>query len=199
MAMRLGAAVLLAAWMAVSGGCGGEPTGSARVPGLPGDSLYHLAAVWRDQDGRSLQLRELQGDVQVVAMIFTHCPMACPAIVANLKAIERALPLRLRPDTRFLLVSMDHLRDLPPVLQHFARQKELDLQRWRLLHGSADAVRELAAAIGFRYAQVDGGDFSHSNLIVVLDRFGRPVFRLEGLDVQPGPAVQAIGLAAADG
>ncbi len=176
--------------------CGGEaPSAKARAPGLPDTSIYHLDHAFRDQQDRPLRLPDLQGRVQVAAMVFTHCPYACPVMVQNLKAIDAALPAAARDHVEFLLISMDVARDQPAVLAAYGRREGLDPQRWHLLHGGADAVREFAAALGFRYTEVEGGDFSHSNLLVVLDGDGREAFRHEGLKVEP--AVLALQVAAA--
>jgi protein SCO1/2 len=43
---------------------------------------------------------------------------------------------------------------------------------WRLLRGSQDQVRELAAVLGVKYRKVSETDFAHSNTITILDADG---------------------------
>ena len=83
------------------------------------------------------------------------------------------------------------MRDTPDRLAAFAKERKLDPSRWTLLNGDADAVRDLAVALDFKYQQVEK-DFAHSNLIAVLDQNGKPVHRLETLDGDIAPVVAAV-------
>ncbi|MBK8098663.1 MAG: SCO family protein [Planctomycetes bacterium] len=164
------------------------PTVAAAIPDT---SIHHLEHRWRDQQGREVTLRELGGRPALLAMIFTHCQYACPAIVGDVKKLLAALPAT-AADTRVVYATMDPERDTPEVLAAFAKTHGLPAEQYTLLHGSADAVRDLAAVLGVRYAQVAGGDFSHSNQIALLDRQGTVVFRLEGLNTDPAPLLQRL-------
>jgi formylglycine-generating enzyme required for sulfatase activity/cytochrome oxidase Cu insertion factor (SCO1/SenC/PrrC family) len=164
---------------------------------LPQDSLWNVAISWQDQTGATRVLTEFRGEIIVTAMIFTHCRFACPRTLQDLQGIEAALPAETRSRVRWLLVSFDAERDLPARLAEFAREKELDLARWTLLHGDADAVSLWAAALGVRYKQTPDGGFAHSNLITVLDAEGRAVARFDGLGVEAGPAAARIAALAA--
>ena len=48
-------------------------------------SIYRLPGKWTDQHNHNLELNQLKGKVQVIAMIFTHCAYACPRIVQDMK------------------------------------------------------------------------------------------------------------------
>jgi len=155
-----------------------------------GASVFQLDATWQDQTGANRSLRDFAGKPVVMAMVFTHCRYACPAIVADIRRIGAALPPQ-AGDTQFVLASMDDERDSPQELARFARDRGLDPARFTLLHGDAGAVRELAAAIAMRYVKTANGEFAHSNLITLLDRSGRVACRLEGIDQDPAPLLQA--------
>ena len=163
---------------------------------ISGASLYNLESTWRDQDGRERKISDIRGKVQVVAMMFTHCDYACPRILADLKAIES----QLEPNAQvgFLLASFDTERDQPKTLKAYAQTRGLSPRRWGLLHGSAPAVRELAATLGVKYKRMPSGAFSHSNLITVLDPGGEIIHRQEGLGADPLPALEAIRMQLAE-
>jgi protein SCO1/2 len=144
-------------------------------------SLYDLPSVWRDQRGDSVRLADLAGRVRVVAMIYTSCTATCPLIVADLKAIEAALPPERRDGVGFVLVSIDPERDTPGRLAEWARQTRLDPARWTLLAGDDAAVRELAASIDVRYQAQPDGELAHTNGVTVLDRTGAIAHRQVGL------------------
>lgn len=169
--------------------CGCAPPSEA----LPSDSLLRLAGRWTDQDGRAVALADLEGRPRVVAMVFSRCPGACPRLVADLRAIEAALPSD-RTDVGFVLASFDHARDDPARLRAWAAELRLDTAsgRWTLLHGGAGEVRELAAALGVQYQRLADGAYGHSNVITVLNRRGQPAARLEGLGADPGALLAAL-------
>ncbi len=159
---------------------------------LPGTSLYQLDAAWTDQHGRATKLADLRGRVVLVAMVFTNCRYACPRMVERMKRVEAALSPTERRRMRFLLVSLDPARDTVPVLAAFAKNSQINLGWWTLLRGAPDAVRELSAALGVRYKQVDSGDLAHANLLTMLDAGGSVAHQQEGLESDVNPMLIAV-------
>jgi protein SCO1/2 len=106
-----------------------------------------------------------------MTMGYTRCTSVCPAIVEEMKAVERELGARAR-DVLFVLVSLDPVSDSPEALMRFARDHHLDPARWRLLTArDGDAVRDFAAVLGVKYAPASG-EIAHSATIVAVDRRG---------------------------
>jgi protein SCO1 len=159
-------------------------------------SVHDLEARWTDQDGRECALGSLSGRVQVVAMVYTHCTHTCPAIVAEMKRLEAALPAEERGRVGFVLVSLDPERDTPEQLKRFATSVRLDPAAWTLLTGGPDEVRELAALLGIRYRPEADAQISHSNTYVVLNADGRMVHRQDGVGAGTGPVLARIREAA---
>ncbi len=145
-------------------------------------SLYQLESQWTSDVGREVKLGVLRGRPQIVTMFFTSCEYACPIIVANMKAIEQALPEALRGKVDFLLVSFDVARDTPAALKAYRAKEQLAPARWTLLRGKEDDVRELAALLGINYQRDAKGQFSHSNVITVLNAEGEVAFQQAGLN-----------------
>ncbi len=162
------------------------------------ESIYQLASTWTNQDGERLALDALHGRPVVLSMIFTNCTYACPMIVRDMKQIGAALPESLRGEVRYALVSLDPERDTPARLRRFATAHELDPTAWTLLRGSARDVRLLAALLGIRYRQEADGQFSHTNLITILNPEGEIVFQQEGLGSNPTPPASALADMLAD-
>ncbi len=131
-------------------------------------------------------------------MFFTNCEYACPILVGELKAIEARLAPEVRAKVDFLLVSMDVKRDTPAELAAFRERRQLARDRWTLLRGEADDVRELAALLGVNYMEDARGQFSHSNVITVLNAEGEIVFRHAGLEQDPTLLISAIEKASRD-
>jgi protein SCO1/2 len=165
----------------------GEPLGA------PTDfSLYHLDAAWTDQHGDQRALASLGGRVQVVAMLYTHCGYACPRIRLDMKRIEGELPPALRDRVGFVMVSIDPERDTPEHLRRYAESVRLDPANWTLLMAPDNTVLELAALLGVKYRRISETDFSHTDVITVLDPQGEIAHRQVGLGGAPGGTLKVI-------
>jgi protein SCO1 len=145
-------------------------------------SLYQLESKWTSDVGREVRLEVLRGRPQVVALFFASCEFACPITVNDMKRLEAALPEGVRDQIGFLLVSIDHERDTPEALRAFRGRQELGTQRWTLLRGGADDLRELAALLGVNYRKDARGQYAHSNLITLLNADGEVAFQQSGLN-----------------
>jgi protein SCO1 len=177
--------------LAISLGCEAAPAGhpgvvTATPPDVSGDSdrfsIYALdGEVWLDQAGRERALGSLEGRVQVLAMVYTHCYHTCPQIVADMKWLE-AMTEDLEDEVGFVLVSLDPDRDDPERLTRYAEGIGLDPERWTLLMGSEDETRALAALLGVRYRQEADREIAHTNELTVLGMDGEIAHQRKGLD-----------------
>jgi protein SCO1/2 len=166
--------------------------------GKPADrSLYQLESTWTSDVGRKVKLSVLRGRPQILAMFFSNCEYACPILVNEMKKLEARLPKDVLAKVDFVLVSFDTKRDTPEALATYRRKENLATERWTLLRGNNDDVRELAALLGVNYAQDPRGQFAHSNIITLLNAEGEIVFQHNGLNQDPGPLIAAITKAAA--
>lgn len=162
---------------------------------LADTSVYHVGGVWTDQDGEALELESLRGHPTVVLFFYGSCEHVCPTLIHDIQEIEGALSPEDLERTRFLLVTIDPERDTPEALRAMAGEKDLSLERYSLVHSDEMHTRGLAALLGVQYRDNRNGQFSHSNVISLLDASGVPVTRLEGLQ-QPNEAfVSAINAA----
>jgi protein SCO1 len=147
---------------------------------LPARSLFQLDAVWTNDAGRELTLRDFRGETLVVTMIFTHCAYACPMLVQDLRKIREQLPPAIRPRVRFVLVTFDTERDSVAVLRTYREAQALD-DRWTLLRGSTADTQTLAMLLGIQFRREANGQFGHSNVITVLSADGEVVHQRTGL------------------
>jgi len=159
---------------------------------LTDESLYQIGVTWSDQNGRSVQLASLRGKPVVISMVFTRCAWACPMIVQDMKKIAARLPDDVKDRVHYVLVTLDPARDTPDVLAEFARTHHLDATQWTLLRGTASDVRLLAALLGTRYREEANGQFSHTNMISILNEEGEIVHVQEGLGSDPTGSVDKL-------
>ncbi len=184
--MKLPVALLGAALLSAAPFLAADEPAACCVPVAPAVplselSLYQLDATFTDDRGESFALTQLRGRPVVLTMFFASCGHACPMLVTDMARIRDGLPAAIRDDVALVLVTFDTMRDTPEALHAYRTQRHLDGQ-WVLLHGSDDAVSELAALLGVKYKRERDGMFSHSNLITVLDREGEIVHRRDGLN-----------------
>ncbi|HEY9175500.1 MAG TPA: SCO family protein [Verrucomicrobiae bacterium] len=156
-------------------------TATVAPTGLADKSLFQVESKWTTDAGKLIKLGELEGRPQVVAMFFAHCQYACPIIVNDMKRIEASLMPELRARVRFTLVSFDTKRDTPAALAAYRGTHALSADNWTLLHGEPDDVLELAALLGVKFKEDANGQFSHSNVITVLNSQGEIVLQQVGL------------------
>jgi protein SCO1/2 len=182
--------VLLPLAMTLAAACGpaSRPPGDGVATAPPSaaaeiaPSLYDLDVELTDQQGRETNLATLRGRPVVAAMVYTSCTTVCPRITADMRRLETHLAEGGRDDVQLVLFSLDPERDTSEALRRFAATHRLTSQRWRLFATSEDGVRELAAALGVRYAQEPGGEIAHSAMIFAIDRSGVVVHRQVGLN-----------------
>jgi len=158
------------------------PASSATAAPLDPRSLFHLTAVWHDQNGQAVKLTALAGQPAVLTFIYTSCPSVCPLTVARMQQLEATLPPAARQRVRFVLVSLDPGHDTPARLKQFSRAHHLDPQHWLLLNGENGAVRDLAAALDTHYRPLAGGNFAHDPTVYILDAAG--VLKTQTADLQ---------------
>ena len=162
---------------------------------LTARSIYQLDAKWTNDAGASVQLTSVRGQPVVAAMFFANCEYACPVIVSEMKRLGDTLPAEVRAKTHFVLVSFDTARDTPEALKAYRDRMGLGAN-WTLLRGDAAAVQEFAMLLGVKFKQDTRGQFSHSNVITVLNSEGEITHQRAGLAGDVSEAAKAVILAA---
>lgn len=150
---------------------------------LPDNSIFHLTSNWKNQDGKSMQLKDLQGKTIVMVMIYTSCKSACPILVSKMKQIEKKIDPKQLSNIDLVLVTIDPTNDTPERLKEFAKQNEMDAPHWTFLTSNEDDTQELANVLAMKYKKIDPIDFSHSNIITVFNPYGELVIQEEGLEI----------------
>jgi len=146
------------------------------------DSIYNLNSELTDKNGIVNNLGDLSGKVQVFSMIYTNCKTICPIIVANMKSIEKLVPKNVLDDVQFSLISLDPDRDSVPTLSKFFKEKKLNSKYWNLFKTTKDDTLKISLAVGVKYKKEKNNEYTHSNLIIILDKNGVIKMHHQGLD-----------------
>lgn len=160
--------------------CCAEAPAALPTAELPDASIYHFDAELTDDTGAPRRLADFAGRPVVLTLFFASCGYACPMLAHDMLKVQETLPPAVRDQVQFVMVSFDPERDTVAQLQAFRVQVGAD-DHWTLMRGDAADVRTLAMLLGVQYRKEPSGDFSHSNLISVLDAGGAIAHRREGL------------------
>jgi protein SCO1/2 len=155
-------------------------------------SIYNLPSKWTNQNNEEIQLNALKGDVLVMVMIYTSCQTACPRLVADMRGIEAQIPADKKDQVTLVFVSIDPETDTPERLKEFAKENQMDSDKWVFLRGSEADTREFSAVLAVNYKKISPMDFSHSNIISVFDQGGELAYQQEGLGVNNKETISKI-------
>lgn len=156
-----------------------DPENSKHTEG----SVYNLQANWLTQNGDQIQLEDLSDDYQLVCMIFTTCPEACPNLIGDMLSIDEALEPETKEKLNYLLVTIDPDVDTPERLADYAKLYDLNSDRWTLLQGEKPSTQELADLLGVEYKKYENGTLGHTNYLTLLNKNGEVIYRLHGIHV----------------
>jgi protein SCO1/2 len=129
-----------------------------------------------DQDGRTLTGEGLTGHWTFAAIGYTTCPDVCPMTMATFVALARQIGVAEGTGPRFLLVSVDPVRDTPQRLAQYVRHFNPNFQG---ATGTESDLQALVRDLGALYARVDdpksalGYTMDHSASIYLIDPQGR--------------------------
>ena len=142
-------------------------------PPLNGQMPLDLA--FRDETGRSVQLREYFGQKPVVlAFVYYGCPMLCDQVEQGVVGVLRMLSFNPGRDYEVVFVSFDS-RETPEMaaekkkkaLVHF-RRPETD-SGWHFLTGSQESIQAATKAANFRFSfDAKNNLFAHASGVLLL-------------------------------
>lgn len=161
----------------------------------PPPSIFDLGGTWRNQEGKAFTWNQTHGRYVVLSMVYTSCTRSCPLITERMRSIERELSNVHRAQVVFILMSFDPKRDKPEVLARFADKHHLDKNSWQLLTPAGDEARLMAAALDFKYKELQSGDFSHSDQITLVAPTGQIIMQESDLTKAPKSIGDAIAKA----
>jgi protein SCO1/2 len=163
------------------------PTASTMPPALqnvgfepPLDGQMPLDLSFRDETGRSVQLREYFGQKPVVlAFVYYGCPMLCNQVQQGVVGTLRMLSFTPGIDYQVVFISFDS-RETPDMaaqkkkvaLSHFGRSGTQS--GWHFLTGSQESIDAATHAANFRFNFFPKTNlFAHASGVMVLTPQGR--------------------------
>ena len=148
-------------------------------------------ATFTDDHGRTVRFGDLLSNKPAVVMLgFYQCPMLCDLVLQNLSQTLKRVDLTPGKDFDVIVLSID-----PTETTALAAAKKKNMiaaygrpetaKGWRFLTGRQDQIDTLAASVGFGYAPLPGGQFSHPAGLIVLTPTGHNARYLMGMRTPP--------------
>lgn len=134
---------------------------------------------FKDQEGRTISNKTVDGKVYVAEYFFTTCKSICPVMNKQMQRVYAKYGDD--PEFRILSFTVDPDVDTRDVMYQYALDHGVeDGSNWHFLTGSKKALYELARKSFFvlKPAEAEnigdgGSDFIHTNNFVLVDREGR--------------------------
>ncbi|HUA00575.1 MAG TPA: SCO family protein [Candidatus Aquilonibacter sp.] len=139
-----------------------------------------LDLTFRDEHGKTVELARYFGSKPVIlTLVYYSCPMLCTQVLNGLDRSMENIPPTIGKDFNVITVSIDPTER--PVLADAKKQLYVGMYGrpgaaagWHFLTGDQPQIKQLADAVGFRYAyDPDSKQFAHAAAIILLTPEGR--------------------------
>src|SRR4030095_144182 len=101
-----------------------------------------------NQDGQTFQLMDVRGKAVVMCFGYTSCPDVCPVTMSRITSALDRLSDKERAQVVTLFVSVDPMRDTPPVMKEYVESCDTNLVG---LTGSEEDIARVAETYQVSY------------------------------------------------
>ena len=139
-----------------------------------------LNLAFRDENGQTVQLAQFFGQKPVIlTLVYYNCPMLCTQVLNGVESGLKELPSDIGKQFEVVTISID------PTESHVLAKVKQEMyvgmygrpgaaQGWHFLTGDEPQIKQLADAVGFRYAyDPDTKQFAHASAIMLLTPEGK--------------------------
>lgn len=148
-----------------------------------------LNTPFRDEDGKTVRLRDLVDRPTIIAPVYYKCPNVCNFLQGGLAQTLPEVALQAGEKYRVLSVSFDET-ETPELARGSKRnylaatEGKIPPEAWRFLTGDRKNILALTDSLGFRF-QRQGVDFLHPVAVAVVSPDGKIVRYLYGTRFLP--------------
>ncbi len=139
-----------------------------------------LNLAFRDENGNTVELGQYFGQKPVIlTLVYYNCPMLCTQVLNGVESGLKELPTDIGKQFDVVTVSID------PTESHVLAKVKKEMyvgmygrpgaaEGWHFLTGDEPQIKQLADALGFRYAyDPDTKQFAHASAIMLLTPEGK--------------------------
>jgi protein SCO1/2 len=139
-----------------------------------------LNLTFRDENGQTVELAQFFGQKPVIlTLVYYNCPMLCTQVLNGVESGLKELPTDIGKQFDVVTISIN------PTESHVLAKVKQEMyvgmygrpgaaQGWHFLTGDEPQIKQLADALGFRYAyDPDTKQFAHTSAIMLLTPEGK--------------------------
>jgi protein SCO1/2 len=139
-----------------------------------------LDLTFRDETGQTVKLGQFFGSKPVIlSLVYYNCPMLCTQVLNGVERSLKDVPMDIGKQFSVVTVSIDPTER--PTLAAAKRALYTGLygrpgatEGWHFLTGDPPQIKQLANAVGFRYAyDPQSKQFAHASVIMILTPEGK--------------------------
>ncbi|AJO18647.1 SCO1 protein [Bacillus paralicheniformis] len=142
---------------------------------------------FQNQDGKTVSLESLKGQVWVADFIFTNCKTICPPMTSHMAELQKQMEEE-NLQARIVSFSVDPENDTPEKLKKFAANYPLNFQNWDFLTGYSQEEIEKFALKSFKAIvkkPEDEDQVIHQSSFYLVDQNGKVVKDYDGAKNTP--------------
>ncbi|MDE1360152.1 SCO family protein [Bacillus sp. GM2] len=142
---------------------------------------------FQNQDGKTVSLESLKGQVWVADFIFTNCKTICPPMTSHMAELQKQMEEE-NLQARIVSFSVDPENDTPEKLKKFAANYPLNFQNWDFLTGYSQEEIEKFALKSFKAIvkkPEDEDQVIHQSSFYLVDQNGKVVKDYDGAKDTP--------------
>lgn len=139
--------------------------------------------------GVPVRLRDVIQGPTVLSIVYYKCPNACDFLLTGISSVLRSYSDKPGSEPNLLTITIDERETPLDAMQakniaFESIQKPYPSDKWHFLTGSAESIKKVTEAVGFRFAR-KGGDFDHPIGLIILSPEGKVVRYIMGTDFLP--------------
>lgn len=106
----------------------------------------------KTQEDKPVSETIFDGRVTVLSFIFTHCPLACPAMTSTVKGVADELKA---DSVRFVTISLDPGNDTPARLKEWGENYKADFARWTFINAGPGVHKHILRDVFQEHLELD--------------------------------------------
>jgi protein SCO1/2 len=139
-----------------------------------------LNLTFRDERGNPVEIGQyFVGRPVILSLVYYTCPMLCTEVLNGLDRSLKAVPLDIGKDFNVVTLSIDPTDR--PIIAEVKQEMYTGMygragaaKGWHFLTGEEPQIKQLADAVGFRYAyDPDSKQYAHASAIILLTPEGK--------------------------
>lgn len=147
--------------------------------------IIPLDSVFKDENGRTLRLKDMIDRPVVFIPAYYHCPKSCSLGLSNLAVALRSAPMV--PGKDYRVISLSFNDEETPAIAQKAKHDYMGLlprnfpeNEWFFLTGTKKNIHAVLDALGYGFKKDESGSYVHPNALIIIAGNGKIIRYIYG-------------------